>query len=234
MNGQLARLVHGSRYVALQICSASSVFMNLSVMVNAMNEGAAKALCLKFQQSTKQVVNVTENIDRQSDVVGKMKICNVVPALVRRFMQENFNINGGRFKNFYRMRKKGVIYCSESYKRCKQKISCFVEIYDNGIPYLCKILSFFRWSSCRNHCPGGCPDCRKMHFCVVAVYDRILWELHDNNAPQNVALQYLNRVSPVNEHRVFPIQSIRSLCLYMPVNDEKEYISIPVNTLEIE
>lgn len=205
--------------------------MNLSVMVNAMNEGAAKSLCLKFQQSTKQVVKITENIDDVTDVVGKMKMCYPVPVWVRRLSQESFNINGGRFKNFFRLRKKGVIYCSETYTRCKQKVSCFVEICDNGIPYLCKILSFYRWSACRN-CPRDCAECPKIYFCIVALYNRIMWELHEN-APQKVVLQYLNKVSPLDDIRAFPVESIRSVCLYMPI-DGKEYICVPVNTLEIE
>ncbi|KAK3916608.1 TATA-box-binding protein [Frankliniella fusca] len=69
------------------------------------------------------------------------------------------------------------------------------------------------------------------YFCVVTLYDRLIWELHD--APLENVLPHLNKVSPQNGFHVFPVESIRSMCIYMSF-DDKEYISLPVNNLEVE
>ncbi|KAJ1520365.1 hypothetical protein ONE63_003500 [Megalurothrips usitatus] len=109
LNGELARLVHGSRYVALQICSSSSVFMNLTVMISTMPDGAAKDLCLKFKKRGTTQVKICENIDHQTDVVGKMVKCFPVPELITGLLRDSFNLVGGMCKYFYRLKRKKVV-----------------------------------------------------------------------------------------------------------------------------
>lgn len=231
LNGEFARLVHGSRHAALQICTTSSVFMNHSVRVNSMNDSDVKVFCLRLMHRTKLKLKVAENIDQQSDVVGNMRACNPVPPNVRRLVQETFHVNGGRYKYFYRLKIRGTVYNSATYVRSTQKLSCFVLILSGGTPYLCKVNHFVRWSSCVN-CPVGCNDCRKLYACIVSMYERIPWEVHD--APQNATPHYLDKVSPTNEIRAFPVDDIKSVCLYMLIDDDKEYLGVPVNSLEVE
>ncbi|KAK3919913.1 Halomucin [Frankliniella fusca] len=231
LNGELSRLVHGTRHVALQICSSSSIFMKLPVMINNMPDSAAKELCLKFQGRLRNRVKITENIDIQTGVVGKMKVCHPVPEFICKLLRDNYNILGGRYKYFYRLKRKSLVYTCQLYARSIQKKSCYVEIFYNNVPYLCKVHVYIRWSSCTDNCPNGCNNCPKQYFCVVTLYDRLIWELHD--APLENVLPHLNKVSPQNGFHVFPVESIRSMCIYMSF-DDKEYISLPVNNLEVE
>jgi hypothetical protein len=215
LNGQIAKLVHGSRHVALQICSSSFVYMKLPVLVNSMPAGEAKTLCLQFLKPI-QKVKVTEIIDERAGVVGKFKTYNPVPANTRRLLQEEFNIIGGRLSSFSKLKLSGLVYTSAQYVRSKQKQSCFVEIFERDIPYLCKVLFFIRWSPCGENCPDPCAECAKRYFCLVSIYDRDLWELH--NAPLNLIASHLQRVSEKNKYRLFSVQLIKSLCLYMSVD----------------
>lgn len=230
LNGELARLVHGSRYVALQICSSSAVYMNLTVMISDMRIGAAKDLCLKFQKGAR--INISENIDDDTDVVGKMQNCFPIPVNITRLLQESFDLVGGQCKYFCKLKKKGTIFTSEAYERSNKRLSCFVEIVHDGVHYLCKINSFVKWSSCDNVCPNDCDQCRKLFFCVTTLYDCVPWEMHE--ADLRVFVPYLNKVSPSNDaSRAFPVECIKCVCLYMPV-EGSEYICLPVNSLEVE
>lgn len=230
LNGQVARLIHGSRHVALQICSATAVYMKLPVLLNAMQDSEAKALCIRFQEKPAQKVKVTEVIDERAGVLGKFKLCYPVPPIIRRLLSDAFNIFGGRYSYFYRLKINGLVYSSEEYVRSKQKKSCFVEIYNDGILYICKVISFIRWSACGNNCNVPCVQCEKKYFCLVAVYDKDIWELH--NIP-NMIPTHLSKVHDTGEKKMFPIQAIRTMCIFMPV-DNKEYIGVPINNLEVE
>ncbi|KAK3916204.1 Halomucin [Frankliniella fusca] len=230
LNGELRQLVHGSKHVALQICSSSCVFMNLTVMVNSLPEGRVKQFCLKVQQKGALKVKITENIDHQSAVVGKLVNYVNVPDLYIRLLTETFNVNGGLWKYFLRLKVKGSVFTSESYERSERKLSCFVEIVHDNIPYLCKINSFVKWTACYINCPPNC-DCQKLYICFVTVYNRVHWEIHEADMP--VFVSYLNKVTPTNEIRAFPVNSIKSACLYMPL-DTAEYMALPINNLEVE
>ncbi|KAK3910720.1 Histone-lysine N-methyltransferase, H3 lysine-4 specific [Frankliniella fusca] len=105
LNGDLSKLVHGTRHAALQISSSSSVFMNLRVMVNEMDNSDAKQLCLKFL-SMQEKAKITEIIDHKTAVVGKFQNCHPVPRCVSVFIQDTFDFVGGRFRYFYRLKKK--------------------------------------------------------------------------------------------------------------------------------
>lgn len=80
-------------------------------------------------------------------------------------------------------------------------------------------------------CPAVCEDCVKRYFLIASLYDRELWELHD--AALNIIMPYLSKVVPTNQVRVFSVDFLKNVCLYMSV-DGNEYLSGPVNTLEIE
>lgn len=231
LNGQFAQLVHGSRYVALQIASTCSILLNLPVMISSMNPGRAKELCLKFQGSLKNYAKVTEIINNSAGVVGKLR-AYPVPMAIRRLVQDTFNIVGGRFWYFPRLKINNIVYSSESYQRAQKTLSCFACLHHEEIPYLCKIKSFLKWSSCQDICPVPCENnCPKMYICIVRIYDRVPWKIHE--APQNISLFYLDQVESLHQTRAFLITSINAPCLCMSVGG-RLYLSLPVNNLEVE
>ncbi|KAK3922482.1 Halomucin, partial [Frankliniella fusca] len=115
LNGELRQLVHGSRHVALQICSSSSVFMNLTVMVNSLPNGRVKQFCSKLQQKGGLRVKITENIDNETAVVGKLVTYVNVPDMYVRCLTDTFNVDGGQWEYFLRLKIKGNVFTSEAY-----------------------------------------------------------------------------------------------------------------------
>ncbi|XP_034245517.1 uncharacterized protein LOC117647730 [Thrips palmi] len=232
LNGQFARLVHGSRHVALQIVSSCSILMNLPVMISGMDQGRAKNLCLKFQGSLKKNIRVTENINDSAGVVGKLKPL-LVTVRIRRLVQDTFNVLGGRYLFFHRLKIKNFVYCAESYQRSQKNLACYALINHENAPYLCKIKFFIKWSSCQVICPVPCDNnCPKMYICIVNLYDRVGWKIHD--APQNIPLYYLDQVGRTNETRTFLVTSISSPCLFMNIDGNTMYMTTDVNKLEVE
>lgn len=231
LNGELSRLVHGSRHAALQISSSCSILLNLPVLTASMVDSPSKDLCLKLQKSWVSKIPIVEHIDNETGIVGDLKKYNPVPQHVLRLLMETFAIhNEGQCKYFFRLKKKATIYSSEKYLRSTKKLSCFVKIISNNIPFLCKILDFIKWSSCRDNC--NCNECQNLFVCIVQVYECIPWELHDAGLP--VTPSYLHKVSSVNQAvRVFPVTAIDSAAIYIPVGN-MEFMSLPVNKLEIE
>ncbi|KAJ1531912.1 hypothetical protein ONE63_000555 [Megalurothrips usitatus] len=229
VNGQLARLVHGTRHTALQICSSVTALLNLPTMVNFMNDNEAKVLCRKFLLTGKQRVKIVEIVNQNTFVVGVYSPCHPTPRRISALLQESFNIVGGRCKYFHRLKKKSVMFCSEKYVRSSKKTSCFAAVVHNGVPYLCKILSFLKWFSCDFACPPQCEQCLKMFFCLVRVYERVPWEIMEHGIP----VGYLNKVTPSRDVKLFLVEDLKSVCVYVSV-DGNEYLCTPVNSLEVE
>lgn len=229
LNGLLLKLVHGTRHAALQISSAASACVNLNLNINNMVDGDAKRLCMKFLSTANQRLKVAEVIDDVSCVLGVYQE-NRLPQFVRNLLQDTFEIpNGGRVKTFLRMKKKGIIYSSESYTRSTKKQSCYVEVSQDGNPLLGKINYFVRWSSCEVDCPRLCAVCPKMFFVVVSVYDRVPWQIHD----LGLIFPYLNKVKPTARSIAFTVNSLNCACLYINI-DGDEYMCTPINSLEVE
>ncbi|KAK3930290.1 Sodium/potassium/calcium exchanger 1 [Frankliniella fusca] len=231
LNGGLSRLVHGTRHAALQICSSSYVCLKLSELINRMNECEAKSLCLQLMNRGAKKVKISEVVNHETSVVDRCKTPHRVPRWIKVLLEEDLNIVGGRIQFFMRLKKKANVYCSEEYLRSQRKLSCFVEVFHNNIPYLCKIKYFVRWSSCNQNCPNNCLECPKRFLCINELYDRVPWRLQELG--QNITIPFLDRVVPSGVRSAYTVESIRSPCLYMMV-DQDEYICTPLNSLEIE
>lgn len=229
LNGLLLKLIHGTRYAALQVTSAASACLNLSLDINNMPEGETKELCLRFLSTMNRRHKIAEIIDNNTSVLGVYHDARLTPY-VRRLLQDKFNIgNEGRFMEFFRIKKKGLIYSSKNYERSKKKISCFVEVYQDETPYLGKIQLFVRWSACGIACPKLCLACPKRFICIVELYDRVPWQLQD----LGLTVPHLSKVTPTGRSVAFTIDSLTYVCLYMQI-DGNEFMCTPVNTLEVE
>jgi len=117
------------------------------------------------------------------------------------------------------------------YDRSQKKLSCFAQLMKDGIPLLCKIKYFIRWSSCNAACPQVCVDCDKIFICVASLYERIPWRIHELGP--NIYFKYLDKVSPTDTLCAVTVDCIQFVCLYMSI-DQNEYMCTPVNSLEIE
>ena len=231
LNGGISRLVHGSRHAAMQISSSVSAFLTLPVRLNELNHhNPIRLFCERLLTSGQTQIKIAYDISPNLQVAGGYAVCDPVPQLIANALATSFNVVNGRCSYFYKLRKMGVLYVAANYRRDLQKVSCYVVITKDSIPYLCKITNFVRWTPCDAQCEQECNRCPARFFCIVELYEREVWEAHHT---PNVRLSYLNKVLPTGIVRAFSVQDVSTLCFFMRV-DDKYYIACPVNELETE
>jgi len=231
LNGSIANLVHGTRYAAMQICSAVSAFLTLPVRVKSLRENnPIREFCEKMLSGGQTRVKILAEINPETYAVGSYAPCDPVPPFITDALADGLNIVNGRCQYFFKLKKKGVLYFADNYPRDVQKQSSYALLSDNDVPHLCRIECFIKWTPCNAECPPTCLNCPGQFICIVRLYRRIPWEVH--NVPDAI-MSYLNRVNPTDDIRAFPVNYLHTLCFYM-CTAVFEYIALPVNTLEVE
>jgi len=231
MNGAIANLVHGSRHAAMQICCSVSAFLTLPVRIRSLPENSrVRACCEKMLAGGQRQVKVSAVLDRKTFVVGQFALCNPFPQYISEALANFLNINGGRCKYFYKLKKKGIIYVANNYPRVAQKLSSYALVSnDDNVPLLCRIECFIKWTPCNDRCARAC-ICAPRFLCITRLYERIPWEIH---YVRNVRMSYLSKVRLTNQIRAFTVESVRMPCFYID-NAGCEYIATPINMLEVE
>ena len=228
LNGKLTRLIHGTRYAALQVCSGASTLLNLSLLIDQLPRNSdIRIFCENVVYSGRQY-KIAEEVDPKTSVVGIYK--SNVPINIQCLIRAACNIVGGRFQQFFRLRKRGVMFFSRQYRRANLKLSCFISCVINDQSVLCELNHLIRWSDC--NCQRKKCLCQegKQFICVCTEYRRNDW--HAMHIP-GVRLSYISNVTRTNTVHICGITDIRFLCFYMRVG-ESEYIAEPMNRLEVE
>ena len=230
LNGSIAGLIHGSRHAATQVCSSVSAFLTLPQRLNELDRyNPVRLFCESMLTGGQMRFKVALEISRNLQIIGNFQPCNPIPPVIGNALETDFNILNGRCRYFEKLRKNGILYVSDSYARSIQKLPCYAVVrYD--VPYLSKILYFICWTPCGHGCPPNCNVCLARYFCIVELYERVVWEAHTT---PGVRLSYLNRVTPTGVIRAFPVEALSMLCFFMNI-DGDYYIASPVNTLEVE
>lgn len=228
LNGQLVKLIHGPHQPGLQICSSASLFMSLQLQIDRIPANSiAKNFCLKLRQvGTK--FKTYEVINEKTSVTGRKAFKLNVPIAIRNLVRQVHQLQNGRFMSFFSLRKKGVFFDCESRHRSLKRCSQYGCFDNNGVPVLGRIKQFVRWSGC--NCVMVCHCQPARYFCVVQVFDRIEWLVHER---PNAGLFHMSAVVPSQMLLALTVDQITSVCFYYKV-DNVEYISIPINRLEYE
>ncbi|KAK3919910.1 Halomucin [Frankliniella fusca] len=228
LNGQLVKLIHSPHQPGIQICSSASTFMSFKVLLERLNpDSLAKMFCLKLQESTCKLKTI-EEINAKMLIVGHNTVKLNVPNDVINMIREQNGINHGHYQSFSKLRKNGVVHCCvlSRKKRCSH-FACFDV---NGTPTLAKIKHFIRWSDC--NCIDVICQCQPArYFCIVQVYERVIW--HGHNVP-NVSIFHLSAVAPTETELVLQCEQIQSVCFYIELADNVMFLGTPVNKLEYE
>lgn len=230
LNGGLARLIHGTRYVGMQVCSSATMYMSLSTMVDKLPLGSeVRNFCERLSHKTLSRYKVAEVVSPVLKILGTYRKCAFVPNWIRLAIRARFEIAaGGHYQYFTRIMNHGLHVLSEQHKVLKTS-SLHVQITVDNVPLLAKVLYFIRWSRCG--CPKVCHCVPARFFALIQVYERVPW--FANDIPR-VRLSYMSKV--VETQRTLAVDITTELnhpCFYMNVENE-EYIATPVNLLEIE
>lgn len=229
LNGKLVKLVHGTRYAALQIAKASACIMNLPLIVSQLPAGPVHSYC-DYLLNSKRQVKIAEIISNTEQAVGVYSHSPNVPLQLQLLLQASCNLEGGKVSIFYRLKKKGLLYCSLSYERATQKNSSYVSYEAGNSSGLCAVDYFVKWTPCDANCVVDCRQCNAQFLFIGIEYERQQWAVHNFD---DVRLSYCSKVQSAGTRIAFPISCITGLCHYVPVDDE-EYILSNINRLEVE
>lgn len=230
-NGKINKFFHGTQCVALQICSAASMFMQIPIFKRRLQPDSQISNFLSSVENSSKPFRIADVIDNSTYAVGsysyEYETVRASALTVRNFL----NAQQGSCAVFYRLKKHGVMYFSAEYGRSSnRRESSYVLFENDNSPKLGQVLRFAKWSECRDICDIGCQDCPSTYLAIIKIFNRQHWFLHDMG---HVRLPYMAKCVPTNEVIAVGVQSIKHLCFFMEANDEM-YIAYPVNRLEVE
>ena len=111
MNGQLANLVHGTRYAGLQIHSNLGLLRSVPSLINSLSHGAAKSYSLNMMSKDKRM-RVSEKLDNNTKLVGNMKKLHILPPeFVNYLCQSASAVSGTNFTFFFRLKLNSFFVC---------------------------------------------------------------------------------------------------------------------------
>lgn len=122
LNGSFERLVRGTRYAQLQICSALCKFNNVIELSSEISESENSK---KFRKKLELCHLRRRKLMRICDncfIIGAISKCDLSESLRTTFVQSNINLQApiNTYK-FLRLFKNNIAYDSECYKREKKK-----------------------------------------------------------------------------------------------------------------
>ncbi|XP_034236341.1 uncharacterized protein LOC117642364 [Thrips palmi] len=227
LNGQIIKLVHSPFQPALQICSSASLFLSLNTKIDSLlADSVARNFCVKLRSGAPDK-KIVEHINDKLKIVGRPAFQYNVSAATIQVLMNRFNVANSHFQSFFRLRKSGIVYTSEKQQATK-RCSMYASFVKDGVPFLGKIRDYVRVSTCV--CTKICLCMPARYFCVVQIYERIPWRIHD---VQNVRISYLTAVAPTDNVLAFTCDELQGPCFYMKTNNF-EYLATRVNRLEYE
>ncbi|XP_057336342.1 uncharacterized protein LOC130674907 [Microplitis mediator] len=234
LNGSFRRLVQGTRYAQLQICSALSVFNNII-------EVKSEAI-LENTDVTKFCKKVELFHLRNRKLVHILDKCFIIGIIVHYYLSDSLQIifegsniylqPSDKIYRFTRLFKNNLVYESELYKR-KKKTNSSIVVYNRGNQNNIGIISeFIKVCFCQDvPCSANCINSN--FFAVI-----IKCSLVESNIPDTL-IDMIDLCVKSNEPQIaINIKELITVCFRVNSNDETEpntfFVARPVNLTEIE
>jgi hypothetical protein len=234
LNGKLGKLFHGTRHVAMQICSSVKLVMEMPLMVESLPEDSRVKQFCKNVTFRKDKHKIADRINDDTLAIGtysdKPLVVESSKCLLRNYVGQPIT---GSIRVFYRLKSKGVMYFSQEYSRAAngKKESSFVSTIYDGVPCIARIIRFIKWKTCTPQCDRHCQgNCVSRYFCIVREYSQIHWYPHDNPV---IRLPHMSKIQSTTNVFAVSVEAIACLLFYMKT-EENEYIARPINRVEPE
>lgn len=228
INGELKKLVHGSKSAELQIYNEASLFLNtFTLNKDYLYEGTkVYEFCKKQLSPTKQMK--LSDVGNGFSIVGGLSKLRVPDNII-----EIFEIDGIIGRNFFVFQKllyNGFVYMSEVYNKAKVTNSTCAKFVTGNETSFGIIHMFVRVTNCL--CRKIC-QCRAEHYVVVRKCT------HNTTFPKlcipGPRLDYIHSLEILGEFQIFPVTCLKSLCFLIVVKESNlKYVVEPVNTVEQE
>jgi hypothetical protein len=226
MNGILKSFVHGTRYADLQVATAASLYMNLSVFKDRdlRPNGPVQVFCenLSRRQKRLNLVPITNTVS----AADKMVLLNPIPAFMRQVLETVCDRVGNvhLFKKAYFKRR---LYMAQSYYRAKKTISYCVKFLQRNLTQIGIIQNFVSVSNC--YCQAEC-QCPTTCYAIVTCYEA--QNTFSTRAPHFV-LPFIYECAPTNNTVAVNVENFVTQCYHIKLVDlDKIFVVEPVNNFE--
>jgi hypothetical protein len=228
MNGTLKRFVHGTRYADLQICTAASLYLGLSVLKERFvgRNGIVQAFCERLSNRAKRLklTRVTEKVS----AADRMQRLQPVPEVIRNALQ-GINVRIGNIHIFKKAFVNKQLFVAQSYTRARRTNSTCVKYLHDGNYCIGLIQSLIRVSNCACnimcHCPAEC-------YAIVRRYNTINpFEILAPRAP----LSFVHECHLTGITVAVPVENFVGLCFHITVADiNKIFVIEQANRIETD
>ncbi|KAK3913213.1 Halomucin [Frankliniella fusca] len=231
-NSVVGKLFHGTRHVALQICSSFNLVMKMPELIEMLPENS---LVRKFCNSVtykREKFKVADIIRNNVYAVGKYCDKPQVVQSSKLLLRDNYEgMMNGTVRVFYRLKKDGILYFSQEYARSLngRKEASYISYLNNNVPSIGRVIRYLKHQSCTPECENNC-ECAVSYFAVVRNYSRQMWYPHDH---PDIRLPHLSKIVCTNRVEVIPIDCITNSVFHIKINND-EYAAKPLNTVEVE
>nr|XP_012234439.1 PREDICTED: uncharacterized protein LOC105679152 [Linepithema humile] len=232
LNGQLLKLVHGTRHIETQIyrATAHEQFIKMIRLIDEMPIGPVHKFCL----SKKRQVKIIEQIFPNCYSVGAYKKLQRLPNIITTAMCNSRIPETVSWWQYFRLLKNSYLYVSQMYKTDLQTESSIIQYVNNeDQTHHAEIQCFIK--TIHQNCNEQFCQCehRERHYAIaqqISTDDAFLVRGDYNVADTNF---FLHKCHKTDNFTAIPIEKLKCVCVYMKI-DNQMYIGIPINQKELE
>ncbi|XP_057334280.1 uncharacterized protein LOC130673325 [Microplitis mediator] len=228
LNGLLKRLIHGTRYVQLQISSAITIFINLTrEKFNTFLYNSKIALfCERLEKSGKNRRKLRKIYDNTS-ILGNCKRVESLPDdLVICFSNHHTLGDVKKIYEFQRLFKNRFVYESQLYKRKRKINSTFVKYFDiEDQNYFFGVITKFI-QLCFCNCHNNCENCiSNSEF--YAIINK-LTTITPFETLSNVKIDSIHLCKITDEENLFAVKidNLKNVCYTVEKFNDNNYLFV--------
>ena len=185
LNGRLARLIHGTCHAGLQIHSNLSLLRGVPSLLHSVVNRKVKLFCQSAMSKTQRLL-ITQKISDGLFIIGKLIKEHVLPrSFDEALMQQQ--VSGSNCSFFFRLKKEGLFYVAEDYRRGKRNSSCVKYMSEGNEVLFGSIKVFVKVTDC--DCVKVCQHPGTFHVLI----QRFHWDYPFMTSEPNVTIRSVLR-----------------------------------------
>lgn len=227
--GFLKSHIHGSKDPQLQLCKSIMRYMSFSRFKSEHLDENSQLYKTYQKLSSKSFRMKLYTLYDSTHIVGKPRSIafSELESQVSNAL-EIAEIGGERYFVFYKLLKDTVLFFSKSYPRQIKTNSTCATYLEDGKTKIGIIHSFLLIYNCS--CGGICECEMRVYALINKCYVKNCF-----NTVLNVSIPTLYKQRSISSNlTVIDVKKLKSVCFYMPIEENVTYIAEPVNTYELE
>lgn len=227
LNGEMLRMIHGTRFVQMQLANCAYILISLPYEIEAFKSKVLIEFASQLHHSY-QRVKILETISKSTFVAGNwLKTANL-SSNVRAALQE-FNVKIDSCKVFSKLKRGSTLFVSQSYARVTKTASYLVSYSYKSQKCYGVVCNFIR-TECQSNCVNEC-SCEPMF--LAAIKPAVTRKFSDAGTYCK-KIGHILRYILQEEIQLIPIDQLLHICFSVSVNGRDPFLCERMNLLELE